>query len=64
MEKQFIFKESELVHIITELGRLPYNQVCRIINFIDVIASKQPQPEKPKIEEQIDQGIVNSQSDG
>jgi hypothetical protein len=40
-EKKYTFSHSDLVFIITELGKLPYNQVCKIINYIDQVASTQ-----------------------
>jgi hypothetical protein len=41
IEKTYKFKHGELVFIINELGKLPYAQVCKVINFIDNVASKQ-----------------------
>lgn len=58
MDRSYIFKEGDLTFIITELGKLPYNQVCRIINFIDHIATKQIQNQNKPIDDQIQNGIV------
>lgn len=58
MEKKFYFKEAELKFIILELSKLPYGQVCRIINYIDNVATNQKEEEKP-INEQIVDGINN-----
>jgi len=58
-ERKYTFKESELTHIITELSRFPYNQVARLINYIDLIAKKQVQEEKKPIQEQIAGAIEN-----
>ena len=59
MEKTFIFKESEITFIITELSRLPYNQVARIINYIDVFATKQIKDQSPQ--DQIAMGIADAE---
>lgn len=61
MDRTYIFKESDLTFIITELGKLPYNQVCRIINFIDHVATKQVQDQNNPMGDQIESGIANSQ---
>jgi len=58
MEKKFYFKEAELKFIILGLSKLPYGQVCRIINYIDNVATNQKEEEKP-INEQIVDGINN-----
>jgi len=60
MEKEYTFKHGELVSIIQELSKLPYGQVAKIINFIDQIASKD---EGSKVEGQINNGLVDSQSE-
>jgi hypothetical protein len=60
MEKEYTFKHSELVSIIQELSKLPYGQVAKIINFIDEVASK---GNEPKVEDQINKGIEDSQSE-
>jgi hypothetical protein len=60
MEKTYTFKHGELVFIITELGKLPYNQVCKVINYIDQIASR---AEEPNVGDQINMGLASSQSE-
>jgi hypothetical protein len=59
MEKEYTFKHNELVFIIQELSKLPYGQVAKIINFIDEVATR---GNEPKVEDQINKGIADSQS--
>lgn len=64
MERNYVFREADLTFIITELGKLPYNQVCRIINFIDHVATKQIQDEKKPMGDQIESGIAVAKNNG